>query len=151
MQAKILKNERYSTGLNLSLLIFDDPEVLNGLAKMSGEDYAWALWEEMAQKLGTTKEEVYRKMLQRYGQSVIVTVKDGVDVGQLFKYYERFNDGLHNGVKFVAYKVFIGSSQYDWKQMSVLLDGTIQEAKTLGIQTDSTKFRYLAGTPTTNK
>ena len=168
MKAKILKNERYSTGLNLSLLIFDEPEVLNGLAKMSGEvnvtikefrpkrskdanDYAWALWEEMAQKLGTTKEEVYRKMLQRYGQSVIVTVKDGVDVGQLFKYYERFNDGLHNGVKFVAYKVFIGSSQYDWKQMSVLLDGTIQEAKTLGIQTDSTKFRYLAGTPTTNK
>lgn len=168
MKAKILKNERYSTGLNLSLLIFDEPEVLNGLAKMSGEvnvtikefrhkrskdanDYAWALFEEMAQKLGTTKEEVYRKMLQRYGQSVIVTVKDGVDVSQLFKYYERFNDGLHNGVKFVAYKVFIGSSQYDWKQMSVLLDGTIQEAKTLGIQTDSTKFRYLAGTPTTNK
>ena len=153
MKAKILKNERYSTGLNLNLVIFDEPEVLNGLAKMSGEvdvtikglrhkrsksanDYAWALFEEMAIKLGTTKEEVYLRMLKRYGQSVIVTVKEGVDVSSIFKYYEFFNDGLHNGVKFVAYKVFIGSSQYDTKQMSILLEGTIKEAKAMGIQTE---------------
>lgn len=153
MKAKILKNERYSTGLNLNLIIFDNPEVLEGLSKMRGDvdvivkglrhkrskeanDYEWELCTLIAQRLGISKEEVYLQMLKKYGQSVIVTVREGVDVGRLFKYYELFNDGLKNGVKFVAYKVFIGSSQYDSKEMSILIDGTRKEAQELGIQTE---------------
>lgn len=153
MRATILKNERYSTGLNLNLVIFDEAEVLNNVAKLSGEvdvtikglrhkrsknanDYAWELFGLMAEKLGISKEEVYLHMLKKYGQSVIVTVREGVDPGLIFKYYEFFNDGLKNGVKFNAYKVFIGSSQYDTKQMAELINGTKKEAQDLGIQTE---------------
>lgn len=153
MKAKILKNERYSTGVNLNLIVYDAPEVLDGLAKMSGEvdvtvkglkhkrsknanDYFWEIVGKIADKLKADKDEIYLKMLKRYGQSIIVTVREGVDVGRLFKYYELFNDGLSNGVKFVAYRVFIGSSQYNTKEMSILIDGTVQEARDLGIQTE---------------
>ena len=153
MRAKILKNERYSTGLNLNLVIFDEPAVLDGLAKMHGEvdvlvkglrhkrsknanDCLWGIIDAMSAKSGIPKEEIYKELLKRYGQSIIVTVREGIDVGRLFKYYELFNDGLSNGVKFVAYKVFIGSSQYDNKEMSVLIDGTVQDAKEMGIQTE---------------
>lgn len=153
MKAKILKNERYSTGVNLNLIVYDAPEVLDGLAKMSGEvdvtvkglkhkrsknanDYFWEIVGKIADKLKADKDEIYLKMLKRYGQSIIVTVREGVDVGRLFKYYELFNDGLSNGVKFVAYRVFIGSSQYNTQEMSILIDGTVQEARDLGIQTE---------------
>lgn len=154
MRAKILRNERYSTGVNLNVIVYDAPEVLDELAKMSGEvdvlvkglrrkrskeanDYLWWIIDAISAKTGVPKEEIYLELLKRYGQSVIVTVREGVDPGLLFKYYELFNDGLHNGVKFLAYKVFIGSSQYDTKQMSKIIDGARKEAQELGIQTDS--------------
>lgn len=154
MKAKILKNERYSAGLNLNLIIFDEPAVLDNVEKLSGEvdviikglskkrskdanAYFWELVGQMADKLGATKEEIYFEQLKKYGQAITVTVQDNVDLTRAgFKYYEKFQDGLKNGVKFVAYRVFIGSSQYNTKEMSVLIDGTRQDAAELGIQTE---------------
>lgn len=154
MKAKILKNERYSTGLNLNLIIFDEAEVLDNVAKLSGEvdvtikglrakrsknanDYFWEIIGQMADKLRATKEEIYFEQLKKYGQSITVTVKEGVDLARAgFKYYEKLQDGLRNGTKFVAYRVFIGSSQYNIKEMSILIDGTVQDAKDLGVQTE---------------
>lgn len=167
MKAKILKNERYSTGLNLNLIIYDVPEVLDEVSKMSGEvdvtvkglkhkrsknanDYFWEIVGQMADKLNSTKEEIYFKQLKRYGQGITVTVKEGTDISRAgFKYFERLQDGLHNGVKFVAYRVFIGSSQYNTQEMSVLIDGTIQDAKELGIQTEFFNIPWSENTPTT--
>ncbi len=154
MKAKILKNERYSTGLNLNLIIFDEAEVLDNVSKLSGEvdvtikglkhkrsknanDYFWEIVGQMADKLRSTKEEIYFEQLKKYGQSITVTVKEDVDLSRAgFKYYERIQDGLKNGVKFVAYRVFIGSSQYNTQEMSVLIDGTRQDAAEMGIQVD---------------
>lgn len=154
MKAKILKNERYSTGLNLNLIIFDEPEVLDNVSKLSGEvdvtikglkhkrsknanDYFWEIVGQMADKLRATKEEIYFEQLKKYGQSITITVKEDVDLSRAgFKYYERIQDGLKNGVKFVAYRVFIGSSQYNTQEMSVLIDGTRQDAAEMGIQVD---------------
>ena len=154
MKAKILKNERYSTGLNLNLVIFDEPNVLDELAKMSGEvdviikglkhkrskdanAYFWEIVGQMADKLRVSKEEIYFEQLKKYGQAITVTVREGVDLSRAgFKYVEKLQDGLNNGVKFVAYRVFIGSSQYNTQEMSVLIDGTVQDARELGIQTE---------------
>lgn len=154
MRAKILKRERYSTGVNLNLIIQDEPEVLDGLMKLPDEtdltikalrhkrsknanDYFWELVGQMADKLRATKEEIYFEQLKKYGQSVTVTVKEGVDLDRAgFKHYEKLKDGLYKDTKFVAYRVFIGSSQYNTQEMSVLIDGTVQDAKELGIQTE---------------
>lgn len=154
MKAKILKRERYSTGANLNLLIHDEQEVLDGIMNLPEEvditikniskkrsknanDYFWEIVGQIADKLRASKEEIYFEMLKKYGQSITVTVKEGVELDRAgIKYYERIQDGLKNGVKFVAYRVFIGSSQYNTKEMSILIDGTVQEAKELGIQTE---------------
>ena len=150
MKAKILKKERYSTGLNLNLVVFDEPEVLETLTKLPEEvdvtikglkhkrsknanDFFWWIIDLMSKWTGIPKEEIYRELLKKYGESVIVTVREGVDPSLIFKYYEFFNDGLKNGVKFVAYKVFIGSSQYNTLQMSRIIDGALKEAKDLGV------------------
>lgn len=161
MKAKILKNERYSTGLNLNLIIFDAPEVLDNVAKLSGEvdvtikglkhkrsknanDYFWEIVSQMADKLGVSKEEIYFEMLKKYGQGITVTVREGVDLSRAgFKYFYKLQDGLSNGVNFVAYRVLIGSSQYNTQEMSVLIKGTVEEARELGIQTELDFFNQV--------
>lgn len=45
-------------------------------------------------------------------------------------------DGLLNGKPFTAWKVFIGSSQYNKEEMHILIEGAIKECKELGIDTD---------------
>lgn len=152
MLAKILKRERYSTSVNLNLIVQDEPEVLDNIMKLPEEvdltiknltkkrsknanDYFWEIVGKIADKLRATKEEIYFELLKKYGQSITVTVKEDVDMDRAgFKYYELMKDGLKNGVKFVAYRVFIGSSQYNTEEMSVLIDGARQEAADLGIQ-----------------
>ena len=94
----------------------------------------WEIVGKIADKLRTTKEEIYFRQLQRYGQGITITVKEGVDLEKAgFKYFTRLRDGLVNGHKVVAYRMFIGSSQYNTMEMSVLIDGTMQDAKELGI------------------
>lgn len=161
MKAKILKNKRYSTGLNLNLVIFDAPEVLDGLSKMSGEvdvtikglkhkrsknanDYFWEIVSQMADKLGVSKEEIYFEMLKKYGQGITVTVREGLELSRAgFKYFYKLQDGLSNDVKFVAYRVLIGSSQYNTHEMYVLIKGTVEEARELGIQTELDFFNQV--------
>ena len=98
--------------------------------------YFWVLVGKIADKLRASKDEIYFEMLKKYGQSITVTVRAGLDLSRAgFKYYELFKEGISAGKPFEAYRVFIGSSQYDTREMSVLIDGVVQEAKELGIET----------------
>lgn len=98
--------------------------------------YFWVLVGKIADKLRASKDEIYFEMLKKYGQSITVTVRAGLDLSRAgFNYYELFKDGISAGKPFEAYRVFIGSSQYDTREMSVLIDGVVQEAKELGIET----------------
>jgi hypothetical protein len=40
-----------------------------------------------------------------------------------------------DGKELVFYKIFRGSSTYDTKEMSILIDGIVTECKELGIET----------------
>ena len=46
-----------------------------------------------------------------------------------------FAHGVINGKTFSHVKVFIGSSEYDTKQMSIFIEGIVQEATDLRIPT----------------
>ena len=155
MQGELIKAERDGNACKVTALLYDAPAVLDKVVKLSGKEvnitisepkekrsldsnaYFWLLVNKLADKLHTSKEEMYLKLLKDYGQSIVVTVKQGLDLSQAgFKYYEVLKDGLINGKPFTAYKVFIGSSQYTKEQMSVLIDGAKQECKELGIETE---------------
>ena len=40
-----------------------------------------------------------------------------------------------NGKVFYHYRFWVGSSQYDTKEMSILIDGIVDECKQMGLET----------------
>ena len=104
---------------------------------LNANAYCWALINEMANVLRSSKDEVYIKMLKRYGQSSVVSIVDeAVEVFmKSVKYAEEIGDGKVDGKDFTHIKVFMGSSNYDSRQMSILIDGIVSECKELGIET----------------
>lgn len=103
----------------------------------------WKLCTEIANVLRTDKDSVYVDMLKRYGQSDIVSVLSTVDVMGYFKYFDVFGTGTVKGKEFTHYKVYKGSSEYDTREMSILLDGIIDEAKSLDIEVISEREKSL--------
>ena len=102
---------------------------------LSQNAYLWKLVNEIGNKVGKSKEEVYEEMLIDYGQSTLVSILSGINPNGYLKYYRVFGKGKVNGKEFTHYKVYKGSSEYDTVEMKILLDGVIHEAEQLGIPT----------------
>ena len=102
---------------------------------LNANSYAWSLIGKIADVVRSSKDEVYLRMLKRYGQSEVVSVLSDINVDGYFKYYEEFGRSFLNGKSFTHYKVFKGSSEYDSKEMSALIDGIVSEAEELEIET----------------
>ena len=102
---------------------------------LNANKYAWSLIGQIAEALRRSKEEIYLEMLKHYGQSEFVSVISSVDVRGYFKYYEEYGKGHVEGREFTHYKVYKGTSEYDTKEMSIFIDGIIQEARNLDIET----------------
>ena len=104
---------------------------------LNANAYAWKLIGEIADVVRASKDEIYLEMLKRYGQSEIISVLSHVPVNQYFKYCEIAGESELNGKLFKHYKVFKGSSEFDTREMSILIDGIVSEAKGLGLQTET--------------
>lgn len=102
---------------------------------LNANSYAWSLIGKIADVLRTSKDETYLTMLKRYGQSEMVSVVSSIDVSGYFKYYEPIATTTLQGKEFTHYRVFLGSSHYNTKEMAVLIDGIISEAHDLGLST----------------
>lgn len=103
---------------------------------LNANAYAWKLIGDIADVLRANKEDVYFEMLQRYGQSVLISVLSHIPVSHYVRYYTEAGESTLNGKLFKHYKVYKGSSEFDTREMSVLIDGIVSEAKVLGIQTE---------------
>lgn len=106
--------------------------------------YCWKLCTEIANVLTlqgavVSKDDVYIKALKDYGQSDIITIQSNVPAADYFKYFEEVSKGTLKGKEYTAYRVYKGSSEYDTREMSVLLDGIIADAEELGIHTITPK------------
>ena len=102
---------------------------------LNANAYLWKLVTEIGNVLNKSKEAVYLQMLIDYGQSEMVSILSEIDVKGYFKYYKLAGTSILNGKEFNHYKIYKGSSEYDTKEMSILLNGVVQEAKNLGIKT----------------
>jgi hypothetical protein len=74
-------------------------------------------------------------MLKEYGQSEMISVKSSVDLTRYLKYFEVAGESTLNGKEFTHYKVYKGSSEFDTREMSIFIDGIVQECKNVGIET----------------
>lgn len=102
---------------------------------LSQNAYAWKLITEIGNILKKSKEEVYLQMLKDYGQSEVVSILSDVIPDGYFKYFEAIGTGIVNNKKFTHYKIYKGSSEFDSKEMTIFIDGIIQECTQLGIPT----------------
>lgn len=108
-----------------------DIEVHREKRSNTANSYAWKLCTMMADVLRTSKEEVYVNMLKRYGQSTLVGIREDISPDGYFKYFDiQSNKGGYNYI--IVYK---GSSEYDSREMAVLIDGIISECQELHIET----------------
>lgn len=106
---------------------------------LDANGYMWVLCSEIAKKLGTSKDEVYEEMIQRYsefdrredGGYVTVTMLSIIPIERLGGHWRKIDE---KG-KFSVYMRLVGSSEMDTEQMSRLIDGVVSEAKELGIET----------------
>lgn len=101
--------------------------------------YMWLLLGEIAEKLNTTKDEVYLIMLERYGVYTHVIGKPGMieRIKQEYKLCRELGEVTVKGQTGIQLQCYFGSSTYDTKEMSRLIDGVVTEAKELGIDTRS--------------
>ena len=102
---------------------------------LTANAYAWSLIGKIADAMRMSKDECYMEMLKRYGQSEIISVLSSINIQGFIKYYEPITTATLQGKEFTHYKVFKGSSEYDTREMAILIDGIVSEAKALDIDT----------------
>lgn len=110
--------------------------------------YYWVLVSKIAEKLRSSKEEVHNIMLGRYGQpereddgsAVVISVLERIDLSKRDDIHVKaIGHGTVEGKRFTHYLLLRGSHTYDTKEMSVLIDGVVSEAREMGIETMSTE------------
>lgn len=102
--------------------------------------YAWVLMTKIADaltasKATVTKDDVYLDMLKCYGQGGVVKIKDAdaEKWKRAWKYTEPHEKLTQENAQY--WRFWVGSSEYDSAEMSVFINGIIEEAKELGIET----------------
>lgn len=105
--------------------------------------YMWVLLEELAKRLSRTREEMYRFYIKDYGQSEIVPIRN--DVLEDFKrrwcsngmgwITEELGNSKLDG--YTNLRVISGSSSYNTKEMSRVVDAIVRDCADLGISTMS--------------
>ena len=105
--------------------------------------YAWVLIDQIATKRRMSKLEVYRNAIRDIGgvsevvciqNGAVRTMKDIWTRNGLGWQVEEMESKIPGCTNLVLYK---GSSVYDTKQMSALIDSLVQDAKSIGIETRS--------------
>lgn len=115
---------------------------------LTANAYYWVLVQKIAESINQPQAVVHNILLRAYGvldivdgDSMTVFVPDteeaANEVLRKETYHLRPTSKVIDGKKgrLRAYRIMLGSSYYDTKQFSTLLDGAIQECKEMGIET----------------
>lgn len=97
----------------------------------------WQCLDKIADELYTDKWEVYLHMLKRYGKFTYAIVPDGAveKMRSMWRELEVVGKVDVNGRKATQILCYYGSSTYDTKEFSRLLDGVISEMQEMDIPT----------------
>ena len=102
---------------------------------LSANSYAWVLLDKLAEKLRTTKEDLYKVAVSRVGVFEEIKVTSP-EAGKRFKrIWQRNGLGwLTKTIDDTTILAYYGSSTYDTKQMARLIDYLQDECKEQGIE-----------------
>lgn len=105
--------------------------------------YCFVLRQKIAEVIKNTKEYVYKQAIKQVGQFEIVPIRDDVVERWMIAWNSKglgWQSEILEDSKLEGYKKTInyyGSSVYDTKEMSLLLEEIVGQAKELGIETMS--------------
>ena len=99
--------------------------------------YCWVILQKIAEVLHQDKWNIYLEMLGKYGVFTHIIVKPNVvdKVKEEWRTVKELGEVSVNGMTGIQLQCYFGSSTYNTKEMSVLIDGIVYEAKELGIET----------------
>lgn len=116
---------------------------------LDANSYYWVLVTKIAEFLKVSKPFTHNMLLRKYGQiemfdnrAVYIVIPDSEESTKKAdeaEYYHlkptsQVKEGK-DGIMYRTYMMLRGSSDYDTREMSELIDGTVIEAKQMGIET----------------
>lgn len=102
---------------------------------LNANDYYWVLVGKIADVLRAKKDDIHFQMLKDYGQCLPTRIPANEDINGYARYYEFIRTTKKNKEAYNEYMLYKGSSEMNSKEMSILIDGVIYEAKELDIET----------------
>jgi len=110
----------------------------------SANAYFHVLVNKIAAETGGKDDAIKKQLVLDYGAiakengvSVGFKLPETVNVDTLYPYAKCFDKRIENGIVFNCYLVYKQTHMMDSKEMARLIDGTIEEARELGIETDT--------------
>ena len=150
----------WKTGQRCVTFTINEPSAIESLVKLEGEEklsikavkhrkkrsldanaMLWSCLGEIASVIRSDKWDVYLQMLKRYGKYTYICVKPSVvdAVKQQWRECEELGEVNINDQKAIQMLCYFGSSTYNTKEFSVLLDGVISEMKEMGLETPASE------------
>lgn len=111
---------------------------------LTANGYFHSLVDKIADELKESKTAAKNSLICRYGQPLFIGEEIAVIKTQIPPEQMREAEAMHakvvsnkheNGKDLFFYQIYRGSSELNTKEMAILIDGTVEEAKALGIQT----------------
>ena len=132
-----------------------------GKRSLNANNYHWVLCEKMAKKLRTSKYEVHNQLMCDYGTDwldengdhVYVLMKDNGSYLRQETTHYRPTDATEDrkGTQYRWFVLLLPSHLMNTQQMSCLIDGTVTDAKEMGIEVrtpdEIERMKQLWGTP----
>lgn len=122
-----------------------DTKLYRQKRSLNANSYFWKLCDEIGKKLGVSKDIIYLMQLEKYGvfQDIEVVAHAAPTLKKVYRYATELyrydtvnpNDPEERVIEIVVMRCYIGSHEYDVKQMSALINGTVNDAVDLGIET----------------
>ena len=121
-------------GLNVKI------EQYRNKRSMDANGYVWVLCNKIAEVIGSTKEKVYMNIVRDVGQFEVVPIKEEAMERWIYNWESK---GLGWQVEilgesriegYVNTVNYFGSSVYDTREMAILIDEVVREAKDLDVE-----------------
>ena len=101
---------------------------------LDSNSYCWVLIGKIADVVGASKDEIYLAMLKKYGQTFVCKIPNRyIDQFKRSEKYWEEHESLDAEEKAQYFRVWVGSSRYNVEEMSIFINGIVDEAKELDI------------------
>ena len=102
---------------------------------LTANSYYQTLLTQLSMTLNIPREELHERYIKECSPCLLVPLTKNKEPSRYFKYYEYYKESELNGIKADYYKVYLGTSEMNSKEFSILLSEVVEDCKTQGIPT----------------